>query len=67
MFYDVSTWTMPHALGVRFEELRRSPDGMAGARVTQAQMPSGQSPGRDDVYAYAFPWHEYYAPRALNR
>lgn len=67
LFYDVSTWTLPLALGVRFAELRKSPDGLLGNRVVQAQLAEGRAPDDGEAYAYVFPWHEYYAPRALNR
>ena len=67
LFYDVSTWTMPLAMGVPFAAATRLPSGWLGARVTQVAPSSGTFESGTDVYAYAFEWHEYLAPRALGR
>ena len=38
-----------------------------GPKVSQASLPAGRLESTADVYAYAFEWHEYLAPRALGR
>jgi hypothetical protein len=67
LFYDVSAWTLPLAMGLPASALGRAPGDLLGAAVTSARFPSGRAPSREATYAYAFAWSEYYAPRALVR
>jgi hypothetical protein len=67
LFYDVSTWTLPLAMGLPYTELRRASDDILGTRVDTTSLPQGQAPMGPAPYAYAFSWHHYYAPRALHR
>ena len=68
-FYDVSTWTAPLAFDLPHAELRGGfSSGLLGERVERAEPPAFDLPEAPaKAYAYAFPWHGYYAPRALYR
>ncbi len=65
IFYDVSSWTLPFAAGVDYEELRSIP--APGERVTNFTLPSGNLFGGRGEYAYVFEPTGYYVPRAVNR
>jgi hypothetical protein len=65
LFYDVSTWTLPLAFGVRHAELRRDPDDLLGAEVER--VPYGGLRGGRAGYAYLIPWGQTFAPCALAR
>ncbi len=80
LFYDVSAWTLPLAMGVASEALRREPDGLIGAEITDAAFDGGalhgaaaenalhgESPEKPAAYAYLMEWNRYFAPRALYR
>ena len=67
LFYDVSAWTLPLAMGVESGELRRYSDDLAGAEVTAADYDGGRLIGGHGSYAYLMEWDRYYAPRALYR
>lgn len=64
-FYDVSGWTFPHAFNVQFDKF----DGWSIDVAKQAWQAPAMQPVElpQDAYAYAFEWHGYFAPRALNR
>ena len=64
LFYDISAWTIPLAMGVPYAELNAwNPEQSAGQTVTAAEsrMPV---PERSN-YAYVLSWKDYFAPRAL--
>lgn len=65
LFYDVSSWTMPLAFNLPYEELSATA-GLLGTKVTTAQKPMGVVNGGKSGYAYLFEWNEYYAPKLLN-
>jgi hypothetical protein len=69
LFYDVSTWTLPHAFNLPFAELtqRQFNSNLLGERVSAPELPEGEVVGGMSRYAYAFEWDEYYAPRTLYR
>lgn len=69
LFYDVSTWTLPHAFNLPYAELLSGQfsSGLLGDRVETPQLPEASMIGGRSSYAYAFEWNEYYAPRALYR
>lgn len=67
LFYDVSAWTLPLAMGVPSGELRRYSDDLAGAEITAADFDGGQLIGGHGSYAYLMEWDRYFAPRALYR
>ena len=65
LFYDISSWTLPLAFGLEYEELKSAP--ALGEKVTNLKMPVGKIVGEKAVYAYAFESYGYYAPRAIYR
>ncbi len=65
IFYDVSSWTLPLAAGVEYEELRSIP--APGERITDFSIPAGTLIGNRSEYAYAFEPTGYYVPRTLYR
>ncbi|MCY3773571.1 MAG: M14 family zinc carboxypeptidase [Gemmatimonadetes bacterium] len=67
LFYDVSAWTLPLAMGVPSGELRRYSDDLAGAEITEAAFDGGELIGGHGSYAYLMEWDRYFAPRALYR
>ncbi len=67
LFYDVSTWTLPLAYGVRHANLRRTPGRALGDALPAIQPDGGAVVGGKASYAYLLPWDRYFAPRALWR
>lgn len=65
IFYDVSTWTLPMAFGLDYEELKAN--AATGERVTELKMPAGRITGDNATFAYVFESYGYYVPRALYR
>ncbi len=64
-FYDVSAWTLPHAFNTNFAEFKGRRIKVANESWKPAAVQPVVLP--KDAYAYAFEWHNYFAPRALNR
>ncbi|MFW6348496.1 MAG: zinc carboxypeptidase, partial [Cyclonatronaceae bacterium] len=69
LFYDVSTWSLPHAFNLNHAELTRRPfsrnllvDVIEGESL---MFPTGELIGGQAGMAYIFEWDGYYAPRAL--
>jgi hypothetical protein len=65
IFYDISSWTLPLAFGIDYEELKNIPAHENS--LTTYAIPAGQRLGGKSEYAYAFETSGYYAPRALYR
>jgi hypothetical protein len=66
LFYDISSWTLPLAFGLDYDELKAAP--ATGERVTELKMPVGKINGDIKAnYAYVFESYGYYAPRAIYR
>lgn len=65
LFYDISSWTLPMAAGVDYEELRSIP--APGERLTDFSLPPGKLIGGKSEYAYVFEPFGYYTPRAMYR
>jgi hypothetical protein len=65
LFYDISSWTLPLAFGLPYEEIRTSPP--AGEKVTTLKMPAGRFTDGKIPYGFAFETHGYNAPRAIYR
>jgi hypothetical protein len=65
LFYDISSWTLPLAFGVDYEELRTSPS--LGEKISEPRVPVGQRVGDKSEYAYVFESYGYYSPRAMYR
>ncbi|WP_298904616.1 M14 family metallopeptidase [uncultured Psychroserpens sp.] len=64
LFYDVSAWTFPLAFGLDYSEDISTSN--AGARIDILNRNEGSVSGKSN-YAYLMEWHEYYAPKALNK
>jgi hypothetical protein len=65
LFYDISTWTLPLAYGLDYEEMKVP--AATGERVKDLKMPVGRTFGDKATYAYVFESYGYYAPRAMYR
>jgi hypothetical protein len=65
IFYDISSWTLPLAFGVDYEEMKSVPSHQEA--LTTYGIPAGQRIGGKSEYAYAFETSAYYAPRAIYR
>jgi hypothetical protein len=65
IFYDISSWTLPLAFGIEYEELKSVP--AYENALTTYTLPAGQRIGGKSEYAYAFETSGYYAPRAMYR
>lgn len=65
LFYDISTWTLPLAFGVDYEELKSQP--ALGEKITSIKLPEGKLVGGKSTYAYVFEPTGYFTPRAINR
>jgi hypothetical protein len=65
IFYDISSWTMPLAFGVEYEELKAMP--ASAEKIKELKTPTGNVIGDKSEYAYVFESTGYYAHRALNR
>lgn len=64
LFYDISSWTLPLAFGIDYEEQKVMP--AMGERVTDLKSPEGKIIGKGD-YAYVIEPFGYYVPRATYR
>ena len=64
LFYDISSWTLPLAFGLDYEELKALP--ALGEKITELKFPEGKLIGKGD-YAYVIEPHGYYVPRATYR
>lgn len=65
IFYDISSWTIPLAFGVEYEEVKTPP--ALGEKIKDINMPTGQFIGEQSAYAYVFESTGFYSPRAINR
>src|ERR1044071_588583 len=59
LFYDISSWTLPLAFGMDYQELKTVP--ATAERVTDLKMPAGRINGEKATYAYVFESYGYYA------
>lgn len=67
LFYDISSWTLPLAFALDYEELKTSSANLQGERFDPTKKPVGKIIGGTSDYAYVFESYGYYAPRALYR
>ena len=65
IFYDISSWTLPLAFGVEYDELKKIPP--PGEKINHAKSPLGKRVGGKSQYAYVFESIGYYAPRSIYR
>ena len=64
LFYDISSWTLPLAFGIEYEELKTIPATVE--KVTDPMIPEGKIVGKGN-YAYVIEPFGYYVPRATYR
>jgi hypothetical protein len=64
-FYDISTWTFPHAFNLCYAELKNVA-GLVGELVTENPFPQGRLIGGKSRYGYVFECKEFYVYKALN-
>jgi hypothetical protein len=67
IFYDVSAWTFPLAMGVPYAAVTSVTKSTLGTKVKSAPFPSAEPLAAGKAYAYAFEWNSHFAPRALHR
>ncbi|HTE32056.1 MAG TPA: M14 family metallopeptidase [Chryseolinea sp.] len=65
LFYDISSWTLPLAFGLEYDELKSMP--ALGEKITEYKQTAGNRVGGKSEYAYAFETFGYYAPRSIYR
>ena len=65
LFYDISSWTLPLAFGLDYEEIKTGPS--LGEKVSTTAMVAGKRVGGKSEYAYVFESFGYNAPRAIYR
>ena len=64
IFYDISSWTLPLAYGLDYEEIKTTP--ALGEKISESRLPQGQLIGQGS-YAYVIEPFGYYVPRAIYR
>lgn len=64
LFYDITSWTMPLAFGMPYQEITSSI--VMGSKAEELKMPKSAVTGGRSGYAYLIKWDELYAPAALN-
>lgn len=64
LFYDISAWSLPLAFNMPYLELKSNVN--LGSKVEIPEFPKGSLVGSGEVYAYAWAWNGYYAPRAVQ-
>jgi hypothetical protein len=62
LFYDITSWTFPLAMGIPSAELKAMPP--IGNTVAEVKKSTGTIIGSSN-YAYAFEWDDFYAPKLL--
>jgi hypothetical protein len=65
LFYDITSWTMPLAFGLPYQEVEALPQNSYGNKVTGTMTPQGFVLGGQSGYAYLIEWNALYAPKAL--
>lgn len=63
-FYDISTWTFPHAFNLQYASLE-SINGLMGEKVENTVFPQGKVIGGKSDYAYVFENREFYTPKFI--
>ncbi|MEE4178340.1 MAG: M14 family zinc carboxypeptidase [Bacteroides sp.] len=67
IFYDVSTWTLPLAFNIPFNEITRPGQivSLKGEPLQYIPLAEGLIKGGKSHYAYLFKWDNFNAPKAL--
>jgi hypothetical protein len=63
-FYDISTWTFPHAYNLQYDELK-SVSGLLGEKIEKPEFPIGKVIGGKSTVAYVFENTQYYTPKLI--
>ncbi|MDR0891032.1 MAG: peptidase M14 [Mediterranea sp.] len=63
-FYDISTWTFPHAFNLQYTPLKATA-GLLGERVDEPAFPRGEIIGGQSEVGYLFENTEFYAPKII--
>lgn len=63
-FYDISTWTFPHAFNLKYIPVK-STAGLMGEQVINNKFQPGEVIGGKSNYAYIFENKEFYAPKVI--
>ncbi len=66
-FYDVSTWTFPHALDITFQRLESLKEVQVSNQPISLMKLEGKVYGNLSHLGYLFRWDEYMAPAALYK
>jgi len=64
-FYDVSTWTIPHAMDIHFARINSKSELQISDEPVSAKRTIGKVIGGKSHIAYLFRWNEYSTPEAL--
>lgn len=64
-FYDISTWTIPHAFDIPVSTLASLKGIQLSDQVLEKQTLTGRVKGGDSDLGYLFAWEEYSAPEVL--
>jgi len=69
LFYDVSAFNMGMAFNLDYKSLDNKGfnSSLLGERFTADQKPNSNIIGGKSEYAYLMEWHDFYAPKALNK
>lgn len=65
LFYDISSWTLPMAFGVEYDELKNL--SSLSEKIIENKAPAAKRIGKDGQYAYVFESTPYYSPRSIYR
>jgi hypothetical protein len=63
-FYDISTWTFPHAFNLKYVPVNTTA-GLLGESVNENIFPSGQVTGGKSKIGYVFENKEFYTPKIV--
>ena len=66
-FYDVSTWTIPHAMDIPFARMGSGNHLRISKEAVLAKKIEGKVIGGSSKLGYLFRWNEYSTPEALYR
>jgi hypothetical protein len=64
VFYDISTWTFPHAYDMQYDELKII-TGLSGEKIEKNEFPEGNIIGGKSELAYLFDNTQYYTPKMI--
>lgn len=64
-FYDISTWTLPHAYNLQYSEVS-SVAGLLGEKIGTAAFPAGKVIGGKASYAYVFENTQLYSHNLIS-